>query len=129
MFCWWSWGRGFFFRIETLPEALAFLGVMAGVGEGQAPPHLTIDLFTMEHRLLFTAAVLSCVSWQPLAGLFTLLAARFRTRFWQTTRLQAPVWLSAGGQLLNVVVLMSILILSIMHIAVGTYNPFIYFRF
>jgi hypothetical protein len=31
--------------------------------------------------------------------------------------------------LLNVVALISIMILSIMYIAVGTYNPFIYFRF
>lgn len=107
-----------FFRLETLPEALSFIAVMTGVREGQAPPLLTLELFPMEHQLVFMAAILSCVSWPSAGGWFKRL-----------TTFRWPLWLSAGGHFLGVTALTLILVFSIMKIAVGTYNPFIYFRF
>lgn len=122
-------GAWVFFRLETLSGALTYIGIMLGIGAGKVPPFLTIDLFTLEHRLVFLAAILCCVSWKPAADWVRNLAGRSIPRLTGTPRLAYPMWLVAGGQLVDVAVLMSILILSIMHIAVGTYNPFIYFRF
>ncbi len=107
-----------FFRLETLPEALAFIAVMAGVREGQAPPLLTLELFPIEHQLVFMGAILSCVSWSSIGGWIK-----------GTTTFRWPLWMSVGGHVLDVTALMAILIFSIMNVAVGTYNPFIYFRF
>ena len=122
-------GAWVFFRLETLPEAMTFIGVLVGIGAGQAPPNITLTLFTIEHWLVFVVAVLGCVSWQAVGEWFSVHAKRLGGRFGQQPRLQIPGWVVAGGQLLNVVALISIMILSIMYIAVGTYNPFIYFRF
>ena len=118
-----------FFRLETLPEALTFIGVMAGLGDGKAPPQMTFDLIDLEHRLVFVAAVLACVSWRPAGKGLSSLLSRLEAPFMKKSTKRLRPWLSTGGQLVNVAVLMAILILSIMHIAVGTYNPFIYFRF
>jgi len=118
-----------FFRLETLPEALSFIGIMVGVGEGSAPPQLTIDLFPFEHRLVFMVAILACVSWRSVGKRMADLYFRNQARFMSTMTIRLQPWLTTGLHVLNVAALMSILILSIMHIAVGTYNPFIYFRF
>ncbi|MEJ2109697.1 MAG: MBOAT family O-acyltransferase [Acidobacteriota bacterium] len=118
-----------FFRLETLSGALIYVGVMLGIGEGKVSSYLTFDLFTLEQRLIFIAALFSCVSWRPAADWARSLAVRMITRFKEPSRLACPAWLFTGGQILDVAILMSILILSIMHIAAGTYNPFIYFRF
>ena len=122
-------GAWVFFRLETLPDALAYIGVLAGVRQGEVPPYLTIDLFTLEHRLTFIAAILACVPWRPATEGVGRLAGRPIAWFTKKRQISYSKWLVAGGQLLDVAILMSILILSIMHIAVGTYNPFIYFRF
>lgn len=118
-----------FFRLETLSDALSFIGIMAGVGEGIAPPQVTIDLFPLEHRMIFVVAVLACVSWRSVGKRVSDLSVRFLPRCMPMMTGRMPPWLSIGGYVVNVAALMSILILSIMHIAVGTYNPFIYFRF
>ena len=118
-----------FFRLETLPDALSFIGIMAGVGEGIAPPQVTIDLFPLEHRMVFVVAVLACVSWRSVGKRVSDLSVQFLPRCMPMMTGRMPPWLSIGGNVVNVAALMSILILSIMHIAVGTYNPFIYFRF
>ena len=122
-------GAWVFFRLETLPDALAYVGVLAGVRQGEVPAYLTVDLFTLEHRLTFIAAILACVPWRPASEWVGRLADRPIAWFTKTRLISYSKWLVAGGQLLDVAILMSILILSIMHIAVGTYNPFIYFRF
>jgi len=122
-------GAWVFFRFETLPDALTYLGIMVGYGQGKIPAYFTLDLFTLEHRLVLIAAILSCLSWKPMAEWLRDAAGRAIAWALKAPVLKYPTWLTAGGQLLDITALMSILILSIMQIAVGTYNPFIYFRF
>lgn len=122
-------GGWVFFRLESFPEALSYIGVMAGILEGQTPPHLGIDLFTLENGVIFMAALLGCISWKAVAEWVIDHTAWRRPRFAQLPARQYSGWLAASGQLLDLGALISILILSIMHIAAGMYNPFIYFRF
>jgi hypothetical protein len=74
-------------------------------------------------------AVLGCIPWRSAGKREGDSSFRFFPRFLSSLTVRIPPWMTTGGHALNMAVLMSIFILSIMHIAVGTYNPFIYFRF
>jgi alginate O-acetyltransferase complex protein AlgI len=103
-----------FFRAESLPQAMGYLSALAGHG-GEGGPTLQ-SLWSMQTAALFCIAV-------PLAlGVYPALMRR-----------AAPLWdrlavLALTGWVRAVFVLPA-LVLSMMSIAVGQYNPFIYFRF
>jgi alginate O-acetyltransferase complex protein AlgI len=101
-----------FFRAETLAGALAFLKAMAGLSSA-APAPLTVQWFLSNDVMLAIAAgVLGSTPWLPV------LAARR-----EPDRTESP--LTPAGAL----GLTAVFVLSIMHVAARSYNPFIYFRF
>ena len=103
-----------FFRAETLPGAVAFLKALAGVRPGLPSP-LTVGWFLSNDVLLALAAgVIGSTPWVPA------LAARLA----RNRRDRTP-----GVEWAGMAALTAVLVLSIMHMAARTYNPFIYFRF
>jgi alginate O-acetyltransferase complex protein AlgI len=108
-----------FFRAETLPEAVRYLGAMAGVGNPGA-----IHAATHHWNLAVAAALaIGFVGSAPLvpwveARLAALRDAGGRARL-----------LGIAADALTQIALVALLILSAMWLAAGTHNPFIYFRF
>jgi alginate O-acetyltransferase complex protein AlgI len=101
-----------FFRAETLAGAVAFLKALAGQSPA-APTMYTVGSYlTPELWLALIAGVLGSAPWVPA------LARRI-----------AEPRETAGVALLNTAALTALLVLSVMHVAARTYNPFIYFRF
>ena len=101
-----------FFRADTLPGALAFLKAMIGLSPALPAP-LAIGWFLSNDVLLAIAAgVIGSTPWLP-----ALAAAR------QPTRTESPMTLAGA------LALTAVFLLSIMHVAARSYNPFIYFRF
>ena len=98
-----------FFRTGTLAEAWSYLRAMAGFGGT-----LGIDSVTRRTVLLtFAAGAAGCVPWLPF------LAQKIKGN---PRREQIADLLSVAGAV-------GILILSVILLTGGTYNPFIYFRF
>ncbi|HKC25219.1 MAG TPA: MBOAT family O-acyltransferase, partial [Thermoanaerobaculia bacterium] len=105
-----------YFRIEDLGLAGNWLAAMFGFQRGTAAlqyPSLYLDAFRI---LVFCAAVVGSTPWVP--SLSRWIAARkgesARSRF-------LPVAVH--------VALLAVFLVSVMQVAAGTYNPFIYFRF
>ena len=104
-----------FFRADTLANAIAFLRAMAGTTVA-APTAYTVGWYlTPELWLALAAGAIGSTPWVPL------LALRLERR----PRSMAPWTLS----LVNTAALVALLVVSLMHVAARTYNPFIYFRF
>jgi alginate O-acetyltransferase complex protein AlgI len=101
-----------FFRADTLGEATAFLRALAGLG---AQDEHSIDLNGHESALLVLAIALAL-------GLFPWLRERLAPLRTASARIGVDGWLRAAT--LGVV-----LVACLMSLAVGQYNPFIYFRF
>ena len=104
-----------FFRADTLADAIAFLRAMAGTTVA-APTAYTVGWYlTPELWLALAAGAIGSTPWVPL------LALRLERR----PRSMPQRTLS----LVNTVALVALLVVSLMHVAARTYNPFIYFRF
>ncbi|MDX9840829.1 MAG: MBOAT family protein [Desulfobulbus sp.] len=110
------------FRSETLAEALAFLGIMAGfdpVPGGRYPVAMYLD-----RKTLVELALAACLS----LPLFPLLRRRGREiidgfgRPWQNG-------LAAGAEAGRLALLGTLVYCTWISLAAGVYNPFIYFRF
>jgi alginate O-acetyltransferase complex protein AlgI len=107
------------FRADSLDQAGEYLMRMAGLsGAGSAPrpvaPYLDIEL-----TLVLVAAVVCAVPWTPAA-----LRVSRRVDEWVPAMTDSALW-----QAPRVVVLSALLTASLMSLAAGSYNPFIYFRF
>jgi alginate O-acetyltransferase complex protein AlgI len=106
-------GGWVFFRASTLAEAGSFWSALLGLSAGTLPAH---DFVTRELLVVLPVAGLACTPILPWA-----LAHSER---WRERPLAAWAWevgrLGALGGLL---------IASVILLAGGTYNPFIYFRF
>jgi alginate O-acetyltransferase complex protein AlgI len=101
-----------FFRAETLPGALAFLKAMTGLSPA-APAPFTVQWFLSNDVMLAIAAgVIGSTPWLPW------LASRS-----EPDRTESPLTLAGA------LGLTAVFLLSIMHVAARSYNPFIYFRF
>jgi alginate O-acetyltransferase complex protein AlgI len=101
-----------FFRAETLPGALAFLKAMAGL-KPAAPAPFTVQWFLSNDVMIAIAAgVIGSTPWLPW------LASRS-----EPDRTESPLTLAGA------LALTAVFLLSIMHVAARSYNPFIYFRF
>ena len=96
------------FRADSLSGALGYLGAMIGLGaEGVRHPaaqHLNLWI-----GLVFLAGLVGSAPWLP----------RLRDRLQDR-----PVAAWAG-----VALVLALLLLSVIELAAGTANPFIYFRF
>ena len=104
-----------FFRADTLTEALLYLKAMAGLGMA------TPTAFSVSWHLtpeLWLALVAGAIGSMPIAPAI----ARWRNGAPAATR---ALVLDAAA----VAAISLILGVSILHVAAGSYNPFIYFRF
>lgn len=95
------------FRSETLADATTYLGAMAGMGASATP--IAIDQLMTLPVLIATVVGIICAL--PIGPLLARTAMH--------VRLLPFVYI-------GYIVLLT---LSMLHIGIGTYNPFIYFRF
>ncbi|BBD09357.1 MBOAT family O-acyltransferase [Desulfovibrio ferrophilus] len=111
-----------FFRVEALPDALDYIGAMAGLGGVTAKTMAAGTYLPMEKKLMLYAGVLLSIPW---ALVLAWVRENFSGRYPALLR-TPPSW---GLDTVQTLALMSILFLSLLHVASATYNPFIYFRF
>ncbi len=108
-----------FFRADTLPDALVFLGAMAGRGATAPTPFAVQWYLTPEIWLALAAGCIGSLPVGPLVG-------RWRERSVAEANGSGASWgFAAAGAGAVALVLLA----SIVQIAARTYNPFIYFRF
>ena len=107
-----------FFKTEDITYSLQYSqGMWTFSGEWQIPAHIYIKLDAYFYTVLLLGLLLSCPVYPRLKHQLFKLMSGF----------------NAPGQLIlsygHVLLVLSILILSVFEIALGSYNPFIYFRF
>ena len=104
-----------FFRAANLTYAAGFLGALFGARPLQTTPYTVSWYLTSELWLALIFGVVGSTPWVPT------LASSIQRR-------QRP-WVFATTEALSVAALIALLVVSIMQVAAGTYNPFIYFQF
>ncbi len=104
-----------FFRATTLPDAWSFLLALLGYSKASGLEQ-PLAIFVDSERLLAMAI--------GIIGSTPILAVVKR---WCES--SSSTVLTVGTSAVEITALMSILMVSIMLLAAGTYNPFIYFRF
>jgi alginate O-acetyltransferase complex protein AlgI len=110
-----------FFRADNLPFAVHYLGALVGLGQGSTPH--TADMYlTPLVGIVLLAGIMGATPWLPR------FVQRFRSVEWRTETDLSRV-LCGTGHVVGAVSLFIVLMLSVMWLAAGTYNPFIYFRF
>lgn len=108
-----------FFRHETLPLALAYVGTMFGLGDADA----TGNILVHTTPALFLALTIGLFWSTPV---FRLLG-RYIDMYWLNVG-SSRLSFNCHRALLDAGTL-AIFMLSVINIAAGSYNPFIYFRF
>jgi alginate O-acetyltransferase complex protein AlgI len=108
-----------FFRADTLPGAIAFLGAMAGAGARQPALYDVSWYLTPEVMLAVTAGVVAAT---PIAS----AAARALSPAASVDGPRNLGWVPSAAV---TTALVALLVASVMLSAARTYNPFIYFRF
>ena len=103
-----------FFRSESLDQAGAFLQAMVGVGQGDGVAHYAGFYINTEKWIVLLVGIVAATP--------TFSYAR---RFIES-RLPSAVIVMQGAQCVGLLLIMFV---CYMHLAVGTHNPFIYFRF
>jgi alginate O-acetyltransferase complex protein AlgI len=112
-----------FFRADTLKIALEYLKTMAGLASGDGVMHY-FALYWDNKTALVCLLGIAC---SPPTGQWLgrlrhhLVVRRFEGR--------VSSYLEGAMETVQVLSAAAILMLSIMQLAVGAYNPFIYFRF
>jgi alginate O-acetyltransferase complex protein AlgI len=107
-----------FFRADTLPQALAFLRAMAGLGAAQPTPFAVSWYLTPELSLALLAGAIGSM---PVVPALRAWRAGLEGR--------APRFLPGALDLAATAALLLLLLVSVTQVAARTYNPFIYFRF
>lgn len=102
------------FRSDTLDYAIEFLGAMFGFAQGDGVLHHSAQ-YVNNYSVLI--AVLGIVGSMPV---WTFVKEKLNIE------VSRPIFVS---DTVTVIFLFSIVALATMHLAVGTHNPFIYFRF
>ena len=111
-----------FFRVDTLPAAISYLSAMFGFAKGNGIEfHAGLYLDYETIIVLFFGIVLS-------TPLFAYLHKFLKTINSKLDNQKAP-FLENIMALSNTILLSIIFLGSIMRLAAGAYNPFIYFRF
>lgn len=104
-----------FFRADSVPHALSFLRTLAGLQAPVADPHAwQIDFTPSSAAALAIGILIATVRWAPSAALAPQRVGAALGR-WRLPLQSAALALA--------------LLLCVMRMAAGTYNPFIYFRF
>jgi alginate O-acetyltransferase complex protein AlgI len=111
-----------FFRSETVPGALSFLGVMTGLTQSATAQ---VGLRACLNNQLLLALALGLLGSTPLVRVVQSWAAGL------TAESEGPgaIILQATGRLLRLAALAAVFVACAALSAAGTYNPFIYFRF
>jgi alginate O-acetyltransferase complex protein AlgI len=111
-----------FFRAATLGAALSYLRALAGLGAAATTPFTVAWYSTPEFILAAAAGVVG--------------SSRFGERLWRrrleratVAHAERPAWAPVAALTADAVVCAALLFLSMLRIAAGTYDPFIYFRF
>jgi alginate O-acetyltransferase complex protein AlgI len=105
-----------FFRLENFADALSFFQVMYGFGQSDILHPFIVIKMDLLFSCSFALAILFCMPLYP-----------FLERIYHYKEMHPVV---ANGLALVRIGFFSVLLLySITHLAVGSYNPFIYFRF
>lgn len=121
------------FCTRNIAEAGVYTATMLGL-TSSAPGAFSIDLITLQlfpldKQMIFVVGCILAVPWQGFpAAIGAYVRPRLPARARAAMAPSAP-WAAMGLKTLRLGVLMGLLTLSILHIAAGTYNPFIYFRF
>ena len=111
-----------FFRLDTFPEALEYLKAMVGLSSGNnVNYHLALYLNIERVTILIIGIICSMPFLNPLQASW-----RNFQLSGQTKAISGLQWLGAGMEFAT---LSFIFVLSVIYVAAGTYNPFIYFRF
>lgn len=110
------------FRVESLEDALTYYGAMFGLGPN-SPTTMDINLYVNFDGSVYFAIAMGIVSASPLwrrlfNGVFDLF--NFSKQVGQTAIL---------ARSLRTGIIYVLLFFSVITLAAGTYNPFIYFRF
>jgi alginate O-acetyltransferase complex protein AlgI len=108
-----------FFRAETFSDATGYLRAMAGRAHGGKAHAFLPAFLSHEIELALLAGAIAATPAAKYAGLWLAEKLRARAGF--------AGWLAFDGA--RVAALCAMFLLSLMHLASGTYNPFIYFRF
>ena len=110
-----------FFRCETLSDAITYLSHMFAIDIIEVPAY-TVAYFL--NREVLSAMLLGCIGATPVLHLFVRINKYIR----ESAAPLADVY-RIGFSFSRTLCLSLILLLSIMYLASGAYNPFIYFRF
>jgi len=110
------------FRAESFHQAAVFLKAMAGIGPGGVTAYGPGRYLTGDVAAAIIAGMIFATPvWPRLRGAWARITGSERR-----SRHAAWALLTEGIRLIGLAVLM---VLSVMCLAAGTYNPFIYFRF
>src|SRR3954453_6024185 len=111
-----------FFRADTLPHALRHLRAMAGFGQGDG---IAYHVWLYLHPDVALALVIGAIASTPYLA---QLGARILEQGGRLYEGERKILSPAGG-IITSIALYGIFLLSVISIAGGNYNPFIYFRF
>jgi len=111
-----------FFRSDTLPQALQHLRAMAGFGRGDG---IAYHVWLYLHRDVALALVIGAIASTPYLA---QLGARILERGGRPYQGERKMLPAIGSSIMSIA-LYGIFLLSVISIAGGNYNPFIYFRF
>jgi alginate O-acetyltransferase complex protein AlgI len=109
-----------FFRAEYLNYALIFLKALSGFSTADGVP---LSIYAANTTELLLALIVGAVGSAPISKRLPGLAETL------ISRESKPYWIRAlvGGT--HGIVLAIVFMLSVVCLAAGSYNPFIYFRF
>lgn len=111
-----------FFRSETLTEAYFYLQFMFNLASGFEPKH-TIAFFLDKHGQFALMAALLCST--PILP----FVINIKEKMFVKLRPRDQFVLNGFGATFNTLTMVLILYASVISLAAGVYNPFIYFRF
>lgn len=111
-----------FFRAETLSDALSYLLTMVHFSPGIGMKHYITYYLNNEGLLALLLGILFATPIFPyIKQTKDIMAAKLKLRM--------QVFINGALSIANTLTLIIILLASVMSIASGAYNPFIYFRF
>jgi len=111
-----------FFRSDTLSGAIDFLAAMFGMAKGEGMKYTIAMYMNNELLLVLTVGILGSL---PLKT----LASEYYKRLPPTFRWTDQPLFHYGLNTFTAIAITAVFLGSVMSLASGTYNPFIYFRF
>ena len=128
--CLMGWGV---FCTRNIVEAGIYTATMLGLTSVPSGAYsldlIILQFFPIDKQIIFVTGCLLAVPWKGvITASGNFIRSRLPASVGDAMVLMNP-GLALGGQAMRGFMLLGLLALSIMHIAAGTYNPFIYFRF